>query len=146
MARQARRAEMAGAGMALLLGTLVATTGAARAEDCTWGQPGYRACVEAKLEELKKQEAGKEPKKVYKTVPASKRPPSLTPDTYVRERARTKIPANDDYGDAWNPERSQRQFNANQGRIQQQLSPTPILPPNNTPYTVPGRICPQGGC
>ena len=70
----------AGAGVALLLGTWLAMPGAARAEDCTWGQPGYRACVEAKLEDLRKQEAGKEPKKVYKTVPASKRPGTLTPD------------------------------------------------------------------
>jgi hypothetical protein len=144
--RERWTAARAGVGVAMLAAAWLALPGAARAEDCTWGQPGYRACVEAKLEELHKQEAGQEPKKVYKTVPASKRPPSLTPDTYVRERPRTKFPANDDYGDAWNPERSQRQFNANQGRIQQQLSPTPILPPNNTPYTVPGRICPQGGC
>lgn len=118
---------------------------AARAEDCTWGQPGYRACVEAKIEDLRKQEAGQAPKKTYKLAPASKRPPSLTPDTFVRERPRNRLPANENYGDAWNPERAQRQFNANQGRIDSQRVP-PVLWPYPDYNYVPGRICPQGGC
>ena len=125
------------------LAASLAHSPAARAEDCTWGQPGYRACIDAKLEDLRKQEAGQAPKKTYKLAPASKRPPSLTPDTYVRERPRNRLPANENYGDAWNSDRAQRQFNANQGRNQR-------VPPVIWPYPdynyVPGRICPQGGC
>jgi uncharacterized iron-regulated membrane protein len=49
------------------------------AQECTWGQPGYRACVEAKISRMKQREAQGQPREVHKTVPASKRAPALTP-------------------------------------------------------------------
>lgn len=57
--------------------------GTARAEDCTWGKPGYRACVEGKIEESKRRQAEGKPRTVHRTAPASKRPPSLTPSQSV---------------------------------------------------------------
>jgi hypothetical protein len=126
--------------LALLSGSAV------RAEECTWGEPGYRDCVDAKLQDLRKQEAGKAPRRHYKTVPAKKRPGTLTPDLSTREIPRLPDVNGADYGDAYNPARSQRQFNTNQGRIQQNLVPPVQLPPPGPPITIPGQVCPQGGC
>ena len=64
--------------LALLAGAFLAPS-AARAEDCTWGQPGYRDCVDGKIARQRELEAQNKPREVMKTVPASKRPGTLTP-------------------------------------------------------------------
>lgn len=69
------------AGAALLL----AASGPARAQDCTWGEKGYRACVEAKIERAKAREQQGKPREVHKTAPASRRAPQLTPPRDIVE-------------------------------------------------------------
>ena len=40
---------------------LAPVSGVAQGQDCTWGQAGYRACVEAKIAAMKKAEAAGRP-------------------------------------------------------------------------------------
>src|SRR3954447_4083849 len=42
----------------LLFGSLFVVAGSAAADDCVWGQPGYRDCVDKLLAENRKKEAG----------------------------------------------------------------------------------------
>jgi hypothetical protein len=64
---------------------LLALAAPARAQDCTWGEKGYRACVEAKIERSKARQKDGKPREVQKTAPASKRAPQLTPPRDIVE-------------------------------------------------------------
>jgi hypothetical protein len=53
--------------------------GEAVAQDCVWGQPGYRACVDEKIARQKQRAAEGKPPERHKTAPAANRAPALTP-------------------------------------------------------------------
>lgn len=147
----------------LLLPAWLAAAPAARAETCTWGQPGYRDCVEdliakAKSSEPKAADKALDPQKALqdssrKTAPqqaskgrkSGRRPGagSLTPVPPVPFEVTP--PRYDAAGQAIAAERRQRQVDDNLFRLQRQTPVQPILPPVVNPPS-PGQICPSWGC
>jgi hypothetical protein len=151
-------------GACLALATLAAPA-ALRAEDaCTWGEPGYRDCVDKLIAEKKKEEAvGRpagtvDPASALAGAAARTAPPapgkggkkktrrpgagSLTPVS--PEELRLTPPRYDPAQNAIINERRQRQFDQNMMRNAAPV-PAPILPPTYRPST-PGQICPSWGC
>jgi hypothetical protein len=95
---------------------LTALAGPALAEDCTWGERGYRACVEAKLERAKARQQQGKPREAHKTAPANKRAPQLTPPRDIVEEPSRSGPSG---SSASTLSRTDQQFqtDANQYRI-----------------------------
>lgn len=146
----------------LLLPAWLAAPPAARAETCTWGQPGYRDCVEDLIARSKSEPAGAgktldpqqslqetsrktAPQQASKTRKAGRRPGagSLTPVPPVPFEVTP--PRYDAAGQALAAERRQRQVDDNLLRLQRQTPVQPILPPVVNP-PMPGQICPSWGC
>lgn len=114
----------------------------AQDQDCTWGQPGYRACVEAKIAAMKKAEAAGRPTGA-KTAPANRRPPALTP--LSAETLRVPDVSGDAAAARRDATRNQRQFDRNLGR-QRIDAQRPLIIPDPPLIQIPGRICPSQGC
>lgn len=139
-------ARLPGAGLRfIVLAALLLPAGAlpVRAEDCTWGQPGYRDCVDAKIKRRKEAEAqGRKPEPAP-TVPASKRPGSLTPlpaPPSAPPRGASRVGQRDRA-----LQDSLRQFDREGARMRSQGYPEPMMPYPEI-NKIPGRICPSGGC
>jgi hypothetical protein len=129
--------------LALLAGAFLAPS-AARADDCTWGQPGYRDCVDGKFARQRELEAQNKPREVMKTVPASKRPGTLTP--LPPPPPAMMLPDMDITDGRAATARNQRQTDANQARIRRDAGRDPIMPLPTYPLPMPGQVCPIGGC
>lgn len=147
----------------LLGGALLA--GPAHGEDaCTWGEPGYRDCVDRLIAAKKEEEArgvksvsppaaapANEPNIIVgnqgskaKTAAAKRKRPgagSLTPISPAPDDYRP--PSYDPAMDAVISARRQYQFDQNMRRNANPV-PSPILPPVVNPPM--GRICPSWGC
>jgi len=117
-------------------------SGLAQGQDCTWGQPGYRACVEAKIAAMKQAEAAGRPAGA-KTAPANRRPPALTP--LEPETLRMPEVSGDAAAARRDAARNQRQFDRNLGR-QRIDAQRPLIMPDPPLIQIPGRICPSQGC
>jgi hypothetical protein len=139
-----------------------------RAEDaCTWGEPGYRDCVDKLIAAKKKEDAvGRSAgtldpaaalagtaartapgtsgaaKKNAKAKRARPGAGSLTPVS--PEELRITPPRYDPAQNAIINERRQRQFDTNIMRNTAPV-PAPIMPPTYRP-SIPGQICPSWGC
>jgi hypothetical protein len=128
---------------------LIVLAGAARAQakGCTWGQPGYRACVDGLIARQRDVDARRGTDKrsvrpVTRTAPARQRPGTLTP---VPSQTWRGVPAPSAVDDQRAVQRNQRDFDNTMNRLRQQANPAPIMPfPELNP--IPGRICPTGGC
>jgi hypothetical protein len=128
---------------------LIALGGAARAQasGCTWGRPGYRACVDALIAKQRDVDARRGTdervaRPVTKTPPARRRPGTLTP---VPSETWRGVPAPSAVDDQRAVRRNQRDFDDTMNRLRQQANPAPIMPfPERNP--IPGRICPTGDC
>ncbi len=100
--------------------------------------------MEGKIARQRELEAQNKPREVMKTVPANKRPGTLTPlPPPPPAMVLPDLDMND--GRAANA-RNQRQFNANQARIRRDAGRDPIMPLPTYPLPMPGQICPSGGC
>jgi hypothetical protein len=114
--------------------------GPASASECTWGERGYRACVDGKLGS-RRESARRGERQVYKTAPARRRPGTLTPvdpapfELSSPPRGPTHAPSQENRLDAISRENMRRD-----------AIPNPIMPPNSNANTIPGRICPPLGC
>ncbi|MCP8937084.1 hypothetical protein NK718_01005 [Alsobacter sp. SYSU M60028] len=128
----------------LAAGFLATAATSARAEDCTWGKPGYRDCIDAKIAKRREQEAKGQKPDIAKTVPASKRPGTLTPlpappqDTLI-------LPDMNDARGRRALQRSLHDFERDQARMRRQGAPEPIMPYPEI-NKIPGQVCPTGGC
>lgn len=156
-------------GLVLAAGLALAALGASapgRAEEaCTWGEPGYRDCVDKLIAAKKKEEAIGRPAGTVdpasalagtaaRTAPAAPRNAktakkrarpgagSLTPVS--PEELRITPPRYDPAQNAIIDDRRQRQFDQNMMRNAVPV-PAPIMPPTYRP-SVPGQICPSWGC
>jgi hypothetical protein len=121
---------------------------AQKAEECTWGTPGYRACVDRMLERRREADA-KRPATAqnkgsseFRTAPARRRPGTLTPAPSEVSRG---IPMENTAPGRRAVERNQRQFDSTMQRLQQP-PPQPIMPLNRDLNPIPGRVCPTWGC
>lgn len=133
----------AAAGAAVML---AASLPAAQAQTCTWGTPGYRDCVDAKIRQQKEAEAKGGPRPLFPTAPAAQRAPQLTPlgpgDIQVlAPPSRPPRPSNKAMRD------NQRALDTNMMGIDRDRGLQPILPPLRNPVPpMPGQICPSQGC
>jgi len=125
-----------------MIALLAPATVMAQGQDCTWGQPGYRACVEAKIAAMKQAEAAGRPAGA-KTAPANRRPPALTP--LAPETLRLPEVSGDAAAARRDAARNQRQFDRNLGR-QRLDAQRPLFLPDPPLIQIPGRICPSQGC
>ncbi|MFZ4530594.1 MAG: hypothetical protein ACOYOJ_02145 [Alsobacter sp.] len=125
-----------------IAGLLAPVSCLAQGQDCTWGQPGYRACVEAKIAAMKKAEAAGRPAGA-KTAPANRRPPALTP--LASETLRLPDVSGDPSAARRDAVRNQRQLDRNLGR-QRLDAQRPLIMPDPPLIQIPGRICPSQGC
>jgi len=121
---------------------LAPVSGVAQGQDCTWGQAGYRACVEAKIAAMKKAEAAGRPAGA-KTAPSNRRPPALTP--MASETLRVPDVSGDPSAARRDAARNQRQLDRNLGR-QRLDAQRPLILPDPPLIQIPGRICPSQGC
>src|SRR4051812_38336115 len=53
--------------------------GQALARECTWGQPGYRDCVDGEIVHRSQRVKAGDRSAIYRTAPARRRPGTLTP-------------------------------------------------------------------
>ena len=125
-----------------IVAVLVPVSGLGQSQDCTWGQAGYRACVEAKIAAMKKAEAAGKPAGA-RTAPANRRPPALTP--LASETLRVPDVSGDPSAARRDAARNQRQFDRNLGR-QRMDAQRPLILPDPPLIQIPGRICPSQGC
>ncbi|MHB2165556.1 hypothetical protein [Alsobacter sp. R-9] len=118
----------------------------ALAQDCTWGQPGYRDCVDAKIRKLKEAEASGQAKPSFPTAPANRRAPQLTPLTdYDIEQP--VMPAPPGSADPRAMRQNQKALDRNLTIMRRDAVRPPIMPPTRDPFPpIPGRICPSQGC
>jgi hypothetical protein len=121
---------------------LAPVPGVAQGQDCTWGQPGYRACIEAKIAAMKQAEAAGRPAGA-KTAPANRRPPALPP--LASETLRVPDVSGDAAAARRDAARNQRQLDRNLGR-QRLDAQRPLILPDPPLFQIPGRICPSQGC
>jgi hypothetical protein len=151
-------------GACLALGVALAPPLAHAEDACTWGEPGYRDCVDKLIAAKKKEEAvGRtgttlDPASALAGAAArtggsasgkagtKKRPRpgagSLTPVS--PEELRITPPRYNPAKNAIIDERRQRQFDQNMMRNAAPV-PAPIMPPTYRP-SIPGQICPSWGC
>jgi hypothetical protein len=128
---------------ALLLGATLALPGAApaAASECTWGQPGYRDCVDDKIVRRSQRVKSGERRETYRTAPVRRRPGTLTPIEPVpgpqpsRVDTGRRIPSQENRLDAISRENMRRD-----------AIPNPIQAPDYRINTIPGRICPNNIC
>lgn len=118
----------------------------AGAQECVWGQSGYRSCVDGLLAKRKQEEEKLGPSATtgtFKTAPARNRPPALTP---LRDADRPpqptavmpKAPDRDIYD---------RRFTDDAfARMRRDAERPAIMPQNRDLFQMPGRICPSQGC
>lgn len=112
----------------------------ASASECVWGKPGYRACVEGKLD-TRREGAKRGERQIYRTAPARNRPGTLTPvdpapfELSSPPRGPSRATSQEKRLDAISRENMRRD-----------AIPNPIMPPNPNANTIPGRICPPLGC
>ena len=138
--------------LAVLAGLALARD--ARAADCVWGQPGYRACVDELLAKRKNQdgtapkpsqaESVKPPKReTFKTAPARNRPPALTPlgQSAAQPQPTPRMPQGIDATDD-----NMRGLQDGLARIKRDAERPAIMPQNRDLFQMPGRICPSQGC
>jgi hypothetical protein len=144
-----------GALLALWLAAAPASAGAAEAQDCVWGQKGYRECVDKLLAEHRtldpSQALRNTESRTHRASPtttrrssARRRPGagSLTPTPPAD--LRITPPTYDPAQEAIAADRRQRDLDNNLYRMQRDSVAPPIMPPViNPPY---GRICPSWGC
>ncbi|WP_293861423.1 hypothetical protein [uncultured Alsobacter sp.] len=118
----------------------------ARAADCVWGQPGYRACVDDLLAKRKNQD-GAAPNRTqgetFKTAPARNRPPALTPlgQSAAQPQPTPRMPKGIDATDD-----NMRGLQDGLARIKRDAERPAIMPQNRDLFQMPGRICPSQGC
>jgi hypothetical protein len=116
------------------------------AQECVWGQPGYRSCVDGLLAKRKQDEEKRGPSAAtgtFKTAPARNRPPALTPlsdaDRPPQPTAvMPKAPDRDIY--------DRRFTNDAFARMRRDAERPAIMPQNRDLFQMPGRICPSQGC
>lgn len=131
---------------AVVVVALAATVPGARAQTCTWGTPGYRDCVDAKIRQQREAEAKGGPRPFFPTAPAAQRAPQLTPlgpgDIQVlAPPTRVPPPSNKVM------RQNQRSLDDNLMGINRDRGLQPILPPLRNPVPpMPGQICPSQGC
>lgn len=132
------------AGLAMVVWQLAPLS--APAQECVWGQPGYRACVDGLLAKRKQEEeqlGASASRGTYKTAPARNRAPALTPlndaDRPPQPTAvMPKAPERDIYD---------RRFTDDAfARMRRDADRPAIVPQNRDLFQMPGRICPSQGC
>src|SRR4051812_39026085 len=75
---------------ALCVAALAPGAGPAQARECTWGQPGYRDCVDGEIVR-RSQRAKSGERTIYRTAPARRRPGTLTPTEPVPGPEPTRV-------------------------------------------------------
>lgn len=140
-----RRSGLMAVGAALGLLSVLAVSPARAAPECTWGTPGYRACVEERIRLRNEAEAAGRKPEPQRTAPANRRPPALTPvdpsDTQIVAPSRGLPPPPSRLRD------NQRSFDKGLDGIVRDRDLQPIMPPLRNPIPpMPGQICPSQGC
>ncbi len=121
-------------------------TGAALAQVCTWGTPGYRDCVDEKIRKQKESEASGNTRLLFPTAPANQRAPQLTPIDPDDMQALGPLPAQP-RPSSRAMRQNQRSLDRNVMGVQRDRGLQPIMPPLRNPVPpMPGQICPSQGC
>lgn len=131
----------------LVLAAGLATARDAAANECVWGKPGYRACVDDLLAKRKSQEGPETAKpaepRTFKTAPARNRAPALTPlgQADAQPQPTPRMPRGID-----STLDNQRGMDDALARMKRDAARPAIMPDNGELFKLPGRICPSQGC
>ncbi|WP_406856498.1 hypothetical protein ABEG18_02385 [Alsobacter sp. KACC 23698] len=127
---------------AMVLGAALALPWAepASARECTWGQPGYRDCVDGEIAHRSRRVKSGDRSAIYKTAPVRRRPGTLTPIEPVPGPQPSRVDGRPI------PSQEHRLDAISRQNMRRDAIPNPIQAPDPRINTIPGRICPNNIC